>query len=95
MNKLFIYGDEIKASSKCISDKLKQVITRPTQNMEKKGKDAIEIEDYTNWLFTTNNRDAFKVEQGDRRLFLLSVLMKSYQKNYQQNTTNILKMKLK
>ncbi len=27
--------------------------------------------------------------------FLLSVLMKSYQKNYQQNTTNILKMKLK
>jgi hypothetical protein len=24
VNKLFIYGDEIKASSKCISDKLKQ-----------------------------------------------------------------------
>ena len=74
VNKLFIYGDEIKASSKCISDKLKQVITRPTQNMEKKGKDAIEIEDYTNWLFTTNNRDAFKVEQGDRRLFFVECL---------------------
>ena len=38
VNKLFIYGDEIKASSKCISDKLKQVITRPTQNLEKKWK---------------------------------------------------------
>lgn len=74
VNKLFIYGDEIKASSKCISDKLKQVITRPTQNMEKKGKDAIEIEDYTNWLFTTNNRDAFKVEQGDRRLFFVACI---------------------
>ena len=71
VNKLFIYGDEIKASSKCISDKLKQVITRPTQNMERKGKDAFEIEDFTNWLFTTNNRDAFKVEQGDRRLFFV------------------------
>jgi hypothetical protein len=74
VNKLFIYGDEIKASSRCISDKLKQVITRPTQNMEKKGKDAFEIEDYTNWLFTTNNRDAFKVEQGDRRLFFVDCI---------------------
>lgn len=74
VNKLFIYGDEIKASTKCISDKLKQVITRPSQNMEKKGKDAFEIEDYTNWLFTTNNRDAFKVEQGDRRLFFVECI---------------------
>lgn len=74
VNKLFIYGDEIKASSKCISDKLKQVITRPNQNMEKKGKDAIDVKDLTNWLFTTNNRDAFKVEQGDRRLCLIECL---------------------
>jgi len=74
VNKLFIYGDEIKASSKCISDKLKQVITRPTQNLEKKGKDAFEIEDFTNWLFTTNNKDAFKVEQGDRRLFFIECI---------------------
>jgi len=74
VNKLFIYGDEIKASSKCISDKLKQVITRPTQNFEKKGKDAFEVDDYTNWLFTTNNRDAIKVEQGDRRLFFVDCI---------------------
>jgi hypothetical protein len=80
VNKLFIYGDEIKASSKCISDKLKQVITRPTQNMEKKGKDAFEIEDYTNWLFTTNNKDAFKVEQGDRRLFFIECISEKLSK---------------
>lgn len=80
VNKLFIYGDEIKASSKCISDKLKQVITRPTQNMEKKGKDAFEIEDFTNWLFTTNNRDAFKVEQGDRRLFFVECISEKLNK---------------
>jgi len=81
VNKLFIYGDEIKASSKCISDKLKQVITRPTQNMEKKGKDAFEIEDFTNWLFTTNNRDAFKVEQGDRRLFFVECINEKLNKD--------------
>ena len=80
VNKLFIYGDEIKASSKCISDKLKQVITRPTQNMEKKGKDAFEIEDFTNWLFTTNNKDAFKVEQGDRRLFFIECISEKLSK---------------
>jgi hypothetical protein len=81
VNKLFIYGDEIKASSKCVSDKLKQVITRPTQNMEKKGKDAFEIDDFTNWLFTTNNRDAFKVEQGDRRLFFVECINEKLNKD--------------
>ena len=80
VNKLFIYGDEIKASSKCISDKLKQVITRPTQNFEKKGKDAFEIEDFSNWLFTTNNKDAFKVEQGDRRLFFVECISEKLSK---------------
>jgi len=35
-NKLFIYGDEINANEKKVSYKLKQVITRPKQNLEKK-----------------------------------------------------------
>ena len=48
-NKLFIYGDEINANAKKVSDKLKQVITRPTQNLEKKGIDSIEIDDYSNY----------------------------------------------
>ena len=74
VNKLFIYGDEIKASSSCVSDKLKQIITRPTQNMERKGIDAVQIDDYTNWLFTSNNKNAIKVEQGDRRLFFIECL---------------------
>ena len=51
-NKLFIYGDEINANAKKVSDKLKQVITRPTQNLEKKGIDSIEIDDYSNYIFT-------------------------------------------
>jgi hypothetical protein len=70
-NKLFIYGDEINANAKKVSDKLKQVITRPTQNLEKKGFDSIEINDYTNWLFTTNNENCFKIDEEERRLLMI------------------------
>ena len=61
-NKLFIHGDEICAKAKKVSDKLKEVITRTRQNLERKGKDVIEVTDTSNWLFMTNNFDAFKVE---------------------------------
>jgi hypothetical protein len=39
-----------------------------------KGKDAFEVADFSNWLFTTNNRDAFKVEQNDRRLYMIECI---------------------
>lgn len=71
VNKLFISGDEICAKATAVSNKLKEVITRTEQNLEKKGKDAIPVDDYTNWLFTTNNYDAFKIENGDRRLEMI------------------------
>jgi hypothetical protein len=70
-NKLFIYGDEICANAKKVSDKLKAVITRPTQNLEKKGVDATEVDDLTNWVFTTNNENNIKVEDGDRRFAMI------------------------
>ena len=61
-NKLFIYGDEINANAKKV---------RPTQNLEKKVIDSIEIDDYSNYIFTTNNENCFKVEEGDRRLLMV------------------------
>jgi hypothetical protein len=70
-NKLFIYGDEISANAKKVADKLKQVITRPEQNLEKKGVDAVLVDDFTNWLFTTNNENCFKAEEGCRRLLMV------------------------
>ena len=70
-NKLFIYGDEISANAKKVADRLKQVITRPTQNLEKKHMDATEVDDFTNWAFTTNNENCFKNEEGDRRLMMI------------------------
>jgi hypothetical protein len=70
-NKVFIYGDEINANAKKVADKLKQVITRPFVNFEKKGFDTQKLNDFTNWLFTTNNENCFKVESEDRRLFFI------------------------
>lgn len=70
-NKLFIYGDEINANAKKVADRLKQVITRPEQNLEKKNVDAVLVDDFTNWLFTTNNENCFKVEEGCRRLLMV------------------------
>jgi len=70
-NKLLIYGDEISANAKKIADKLKAVITRPTTNLEKKNIDAIEVDDLTNWIFTSNNENNIKVEEGDRRFLMV------------------------
>jgi len=68
-NKLFIYGDEISAKAKGVADKLKNVITRSEQNLEKKGVDPVKVQDNSNWLFTANTMN-FKIEKDDRRLLL-------------------------
>jgi len=81
VNKLFISGDEICARAKAVSDKLKETITRPTQNLEKKGKDSIQVNDYTNWLFTTNNYDAFKIEGGDRRMNMVHCIEEPFKES--------------
>ncbi len=70
-NKLFIYGDEINAAARKVVSRLKQIITRPTQNLERKGIDAIEINDFTNYAFTTNEESSFKIETGDRRFLMI------------------------
>jgi len=84
-NKLFIYGDEINANAKKVADKLKQVITRTEQNLEKKNQDAIKVDDYTNWLFTTNNENCFKIEDGCRRLMMIACLEAKQTKQFYQS----------
>jgi len=73
-NKLFIYGDEISFNAKKLSDKLKKVITQPYQNLEKKTVDVIKVADKSNYFFTTNNEHSFKMEKGDRRLYMVNCL---------------------
>jgi len=84
-NKLFIYGDEINANAKKVADKLKQVITRTEQNLEKKNQDAIKVDDFTNWLFTTNNENCFKIEEGCRRLMMIACLESIQTKEFYQS----------
>ena len=69
-NKLLTYGDEISANAKKVNDKLKGVITRGEQNLEKKNCDVVKVADYTNWIFTTQTESSFKIEEGDRRMLM-------------------------
>lgn len=74
VNKLLIYGDEISFNATKMSNKIKAVITQPTQNLEKKGIDVIKVDDKSNYLFTTNNEHSLKMENGDRRLFMVQCI---------------------
>jgi len=72
-NKLIICADEINAKSKDIRDDLKNMITRTKIIHEQKNKDAYEIKDYSNFIFTTNNQDTFYIEPSDRRFILFEL----------------------
>lgn len=69
-NKFLIYGDEITANAKLLVDRIKDSITASKIKMEKKGFDAITMKDYSNWIFTTNNENCFKISTEDRRFFM-------------------------
>lgn len=68
--KILICGNEVDARTKHKSDALKEVITENTRNLEKKGKEAAEIRDFSNIIITTNNIDCIKIDETDRRYFI-------------------------
>lgn len=67
MGKLFVLGDEINARAQEVANELKNIITRQKEIIEFKGRDKIQIDDYKNYAFTTNNENVFKVSNSDRR----------------------------
>ena len=69
-DKLLIFGDEIKAKNKDLRDELKEIITRTVMTKEAKGVDSVEIDDYCNYIFTTNNEFAFALDASDRRFIM-------------------------
>jgi len=73
-NKLIIYGDEVKVKAKELRDDLKTMITRTKMQCEKKGIDSYEINDYSNYIFTTNNQNSFYIEPTDRRFMLFDLV---------------------
>jgi len=56
-----------------ICDILKDAITMTTTEQEKKGVDAVAVTDYTNFIFTTNNINSVKIEEGDRRFMPIEI----------------------
>lgn len=79
-NKLMIVGDEIDARMKDKSNELKDVITRVKINIEFKGKETFTIDDFGNYVFTTNNENVFKVSITDRRMAIFHTIEKKISK---------------
>jgi hypothetical protein len=72
-SQLFIYGDEIQAKAREIREDLKNMITRDEMKVEPKGVNSYIMKDYSNYMFTTNNRDAFFIEATDRRFYMFDL----------------------
>lgn len=82
MNKLMIFGDEIKARAKAVADELKNTITQKKINIEFKGKDTIQMNDYSNYMMTTNNEFICQISLSDRRYVLQEMPQEVKSKKY-------------
>ena len=73
MNKLFCCLEEATPYRKAQrnSDQLNDFITEGTLRVEPKGIDAFEVNDYRAFVCCTNNADAFRITEGDRRFLML------------------------
>lgn len=67
-NKILCVGDEIICKNRDFYNNLKNAITRETINIEKKNVNSYEINDYCNFMLTTNNYNPVKIEDRDRRI---------------------------
>ncbi|MBP59914.1 MAG: hypothetical protein CMJ62_00185 [Planctomycetaceae bacterium] len=82
MNKLFCCLEEATPYRKAQrnNDQLNDFITEGTIQVEPKGIDAFEVNDYRAFVCCTNNADAFRITDGDRRFFMLEASDKYSQK---------------
>jgi hypothetical protein len=69
--KLLIIADEITPTAKELNNELKNIITRDEVGIEYKGKDVIMMADHSNYIFTTNNENAFRITEEDRRYCMI------------------------
>ena len=70
LGKLLCYIDEVKTfkNGDTIHNNIKNMISQTEQSIEFKGKDKLtNIPDRCHYIFTTNNKDNFYIEDGDRR----------------------------
>jgi hypothetical protein len=68
---LLVIGDELSTQRPKDAERLKNAITCQSQRIEAKHVDPIHVQDYRNFILTSNSVDAAKIEEGDRRTVLL------------------------
>lgn len=67
-NKVFAVCNEAGNGMRECIDRIKDVATAPTVNVEKKGKDPIVFDNYINIIGTTNNEYPIQISTDDRRI---------------------------
>lgn len=74
-NQILVIGNELanNGMTKKKADNLKDLITSDTIEVESKGVNTEVIPNFANFVLTTNNADAMRVDNGDRRLLILSL----------------------
>jgi len=74
-NQILVIGNELanRGMTKRNADKLKDLITCESLEVESKGMNSEVVPNYANFILTTNNIDALKVERGDRRFYILEL----------------------
>jgi hypothetical protein len=95
MGKLLVVGDEINARAQDICNELKDIITRETEIIEFKNKDKINVNDYKNYIMTTNNENVFKISNTDKRFLFVECPDKRKDEQYYNNLVQFKKDPIK
>ncbi|DAZ94044.1 TPA: hypothetical protein N0F65_001475 [Lagenidium giganteum] len=73
MGKLLIVLDEaVDSGDRKMNNKMKNFITEERVQIENKGKDVVEVSDFSNYAVITNNDFASVIEQHDRRYICIT-----------------------
>lgn len=72
MNRRLVYCDEISITKKEDEDKLKVIVNNYVE-IEKKGMDAVEVENHASFYVSSNNMDSIKLSGDDRRFSILNL----------------------
>jgi hypothetical protein len=70
VNRVLVQVDEVR-SLREHDDRLKDLITNDTVQLERKGRDIVTVRNLVNLVFTSNNENALTVGTDDRRFVLL------------------------
>jgi len=75
-NKIFTLIDEVGGSGSIWRDeaKLKKLITQPEYQVKLKCQEKRHVDDYNNFIFTTNCETPIKIEGTDRRYCVYNVI---------------------